>query len=147
MAHFKGWGWYASLDGENYTEGPELTRDAIIDLARGEGFGNEEENDDGSWTITFTIIEARKEDIEIADYFDVDLWIEGLENGSFYDLSNGDVSIVDHVTPKQRDLLGIYVKDAMRRWQNSEQIRIEPWRFDAARNEETITYILPKKEV
>ncbi|WP_300379574.1 hypothetical protein [Henriciella sp.] len=145
------WGWYASADEENYTVGPEASREDVIEAAIGDEVGLGDQNEDGSWNISFHILEARKEPVQMADYFHVGRWVEDLENGPFYDMSGeacgwNDDSIVSHIKSEQWTELQQVVRAAIAKWQSERDIQIRPWVFTESRNGEDISMVLPADE-
>ena len=146
-----GWGWYASGDSENYTVGPEATRECIIEAAIRDEVGLGDQNEDGSWGISFHILEARKKPVQMADFFSVGRWLEDLENGPFYDMSGEalaleDKSIVSHIKSEQWDNLQQAVRAVISKWQSENDIQITPWVFTESRNGEDISRTLPANE-
>ncbi len=87
----KPWGWYASADEENYTCGPEASRDAIIQAATDDEIGLYDLAD----PQVFHIIEAWQSAVDLADHFDAADWVERI-NDDLYEFGgeNGD-PIVD----------------------------------------------------
>ena len=136
------WGWYASSDGEVFTEGPEGTREGIIEVALENQCGLGSENEDGSWDYSFEIVEAYKAPIELADYFDAGHWIEELDNGALCDLLSPDGygdGLGEQLTNEQFSSLEAAVKAAIAKWQEDHNFNYVPWGFSGTRNREDIS--------
>lgn len=120
------WAWYASGDGEMYDLGPESSREAII--AAGNDFF------DGD---PFHIIEARKDYIQVADYFDADTFLTELEEGRLSDQCPEE-RLFSNVNEQHRTELTLKVKETIAEWQRLHDIKIVPWVFTETRNAEDI---------
>lgn len=135
--------WYASTDEERYTIGPCDTRDEVIQSATSDEFGYN--YDEANPMMKFHIIEASKPAFNLADYFDVGDWFEGLENGAMYDLGDPDGDgILSAVTGTQGDDLQTRVRETIKKWQEDHAIRFDVWTFSTVRNGEWLE--IPMKE-
>ena len=121
------WSWWAGRDDENFhTE--YASRDEAIAALEGEsGY----------------IVEARKDALSLADYFDAGEFLERADEGAS-DYSNPDGDPIFELTVGQADGLEAVVRAAICRWQAEKGVAFRPWRFTAQRNDE---YIPPRTEV
>lgn len=83
------------------------------------------------------ICEARKDKLELADYFDANDFLERADE-SAYEESNEDGDPVFEVAPAQQAFLQEAVRAAIRKWQADHGLTFIPWRFTAVRNEEFV---------
>lgn len=120
------WGWYASGDGEMYDVGPEPTRDAIILRAN--------EYYDGD---PYFIIEARKDLIQVADFFDANDFLTDLEEGRLSDQCPEE-PLFANVNERHRGELTRMVRDTIAQWQRMHDIKVLPWLFTETRNAEEV---------
>jgi len=128
------WGWYASGDGEMYEIGPEPTRDAII-LRANDYFSGE----------PYHILEARKDLVQVADYFDADEFLTELEEGKLADQCTED-RLFANINERHRVELTLKVREAIAEWQRRHDIKILPWLFSESRNAEIIDNSLDEQE-
>lgn len=134
------WGWYASGDEENYTVGPEGSREAIIQAALIDEVGLAwDRNEDGTWDYNFHIMEAYKLPIDLAEYFDADSWIEDLDNGPLFDVLDPDgEGLGAYISSEDTASLQAVVREALTKWQKQTGFHHEPWTFTGTRNGEWI---------
>jgi hypothetical protein len=133
MATEPKWQWYASTDGENYTVGPEDTREAIIEAATGDFDGQ-----------PFVIVEAIKgiPTLRIFSRSDADI-IELLDEAN---RDKGDPegdSLFADVTPFHAEQLAEALNDKIEEWARVCEINPHVWAFAETRNQEDITPCSP----
>lgn len=98
--------WYIGRDDECYSIGTEKTRDAAIHVG---------ENDcDGEG---FYIVCARIDPVDIAAHFDMDMFVEDIDEGGDYLSGDGADSVFENCTADQMDDLENRVRATMRSWQ------------------------------
>ncbi len=122
------WGWYAGRHEEEMTAGPEATREAIIQVGRGDFCGE-----------SFHIIEARKRPIEVADHANIADLVDRMSETIDDDHADpdGDGAIFDPTPAELHSLEGM-LKAEIRRWQELHGILVTPWAFTEMRHEEFI---------
>ena len=135
-----GWGWWASADADNYTVGPEPTRQAVIQAAVDDelGYDDRPENDP---RCVFHICEARQDPICLSDWIQANRILERADDN----LSGSDrVSEYDEppyfdVTREQEADLIRRLKTACDEWQDAHGLVFVMHQFSDSRNEETVT--------
>jgi hypothetical protein len=132
------WGWYASADEENYTCGPEATRDAIIQAATSDEIGLYNLDD----PQVFHIIEAWQANVDLADHFDAVDWVDGI-NDDLSDFGGEDGEPIVDLTAVATSSLERTVRDAITKWQADNNLRFRHWQFSGTRNGEIITIPVP----
>jgi hypothetical protein len=137
----RNWGWYASADQENYSCGPETSRDAIIQAATDDEIGL----CDLLKPQVFHIVEAWQGDVMLADHFDADAWIEEL-NDNLSDVGHPDGEPMIDLTAVALSSLDRAVREAVGKWQSDNNLRFRQWVFGGTRNEETITVPVASRE-
>jgi hypothetical protein len=132
------WGWYASADEEAYGCGPEATREAIIAAATADDIGFYHDESTGIVSQSFHIIEARKNDVLLAEEFSASTWLQGV-NEQLEEFTNEDGADIVSLTPSQTASLQATVREALHKWQAEHGLRFQPWVFAETRGEEQIT--------
>lgn len=139
------WGWYAGWSDEEYSVGPEDSREAIIQAATWDEIGATDADEDGPERLCFHIIEARKQPLDLSRLIVFDSLYDDWVNGIFYDLSgesgDDDRDVASHVTEEQWKDLEARLKAACVEWGAANNVVIMPWIFTQTRNEEIVTVI------
>lgn len=133
------WGWYASADGEFYREGPEDTREAIIEVAKDAGLG-ETEYEPGKWRLIFTIARCQKKYIDLASYFDISDFLERIDDRLADDISSefDESSPLEIIKTEAAEELQILVRNTIREWQKCHGYEMAVNTFEKTEDEEHI---------
>jgi len=127
MTNNQGWQWWVGRDEEVFTYGPMETRDEAIQVGKSDLNGE------------FFLVEARQDNIELSDWFDVVDLLDKLDDLLYeQDLGgpNGEISTYN-VTRDQQNDLQVIIRSAIATWQTKHGIVIKPWRFTGKRNLES----------
>lgn len=143
------WQWYISADEERY-QGPYDSREEAIDVAKADEVGlvDAEDSDTGKALLSFHIMEAHKQPIQIADHIDIDDMVTAWIDGPFEDLADPDEvdSIVAHVTEWQWADLQERLRAVTRAWQEEHKIVVQGFAFTGTRNSEDVTVELEAED-
>jgi len=138
--------WYASHDQENYTIGPCDSREAVIEQAVNDDLGLRQ-GPEGHWDrLTFHILEATQDPIDLSNHLDEDSVIEGLCES--VDENHGDPDgarclLEDAWNTEQEEDLRDRLRKAIAEWQAHHAIVVRPWTFTRTRNAETVDVQVP----
>lgn len=140
------WGWYASDNGEFYREGPEDTREGIIEAAKNAGLG-EQEYETGKWRLSFTIARCQRKYIDVAGYFNMLDFLERIEDSLADEISAefDDSSPLEVVKTDASEELQILVRNVIREWQKRHGYEMAVNTFDNIEDEEPIVIELPEE--
>ena len=136
-----GWGWWASVDEENYTVGPEPTREAVIQVAVDDELGFDDGGDAGPRCVLH-ICEARQNPIRLSDWIEADCILERADeriSDGAYTGSEFDYPPYFDVTPDQEADLIRRLKTACDEWQDAHGLVFKTYSFSDSRDEETVT--------
>lgn len=138
------WGWYASEDGEFYREGPEDTREGIIDVAKDAALG-EDEYEPGKWRLSFTIARCQKKYIDLATYFEMDDFLERIDDRLADDISSefDESSPLEVIKTEAAEELQILVRNTIREWQKRHGYVMAVNTFEHVKDEEHIVTDYP----
>lgn len=122
MSEHQEWKWYSGSDEEQFSGGPFDTREqAIADL---DGYGG-------------YVILARKVPLRLAEYFDVDTFLENAEEVA-YDACNENGDPVFDVSKEQSEDLQARIRAVIEAWQYAHNLTFVPWAFTSSKNLERI---------
>ncbi len=133
------WQWWAGRSEEWFDVGPEGTKAAIIKAATNDSLG--ENDDDGSWKLSFHIVEARQDPLRIADWLDLDALIERAEDNvadSDRVASENDDGPWFECSPEQEKDLRQRVARACDEWQAAHGLAFKTATFSHTRNSEHV---------
>ena len=120
------WKWYAGSSEEVF--GHECdTREEAVYCAQNECL------EEGGY-----IVEARKEPLFLAEYFDADNFLDDAEDAA-YDYASEDGDPLFEMSVYQRSDLEQAVRAAITEWQRRNKLVFMPWRFTNQRNDEFIS--------
>lgn len=119
------WKWYVGHSNEEYSSGPFDTREEAIYIAKEEYGGG-------------YIVEAYKTPFNLANQFEVDRFLEDVEDNN-YELANPDGGALIDITKDQEKDLQAMVRQAITDWQQKHNLVFMPWMFTDSRNEEFIS--------
>lgn len=139
------WHWWAGADEEAMTIGPCASRDEAVELAKDEHLG-ECQDDSGEWALSFHVVEALENNIDLSKRFDAADWIGRECEQDGYEGVNGEHP-ADDITPEQKADLQTAVRAAIREWQVRHGLRMRTWQFAATRNEEHVKIPHPGDEL
>ncbi len=134
------WQWWAGKDEEVFTVGPEDTREAIIQAAIDDCLG-ECQDDDGTWKLSFHIVEARQDPLRLADWIEADELLERAEDGvadSDRTSSENDDGPWFECSPEQEKDLQERIKRACDEWQAAHGLVFTCITFSHTRNSEHV---------
>lgn len=133
------WQWWAGSSDEWCTVGPEGSREEIIQAATNDSLG--ETDDDGSWKLVFHIVEARQDDLRLADWIESDRLLERAED-SMADSDRTSSEYDDgpwfECSPEQEKDLEERVKRACDEWQAAHGLKFSCPTFSHTRNNEVV---------
>lgn len=134
------WGWYASDNGEYYREGPEHSREAIIEVAKDAGLG-EQEYEPGKWRLSFTIAHCQKKYIDLASYFSISGFLERIDDQLCDELSSefDESSPLESIKTEPAKELEVLVMNTIREWQKRHGYDLPANTFEKIEGEESIT--------
>lgn len=138
------WQWWAGRSEEWFEVGPEATKEAIIQAATNDSLG--ETDDDGSWKLSFHIVEARQDPLRIADWLDLDALIERAEDNvadSDRVASENDDGPWFECSPEQEKDLRQRVAQACDEWQAANGLAFKTATFSHTRNSEHVVVDVP----
>lgn len=143
------WQWWASRDAEIYTVGPEDSREAIIQAARGDELGFND--DEGAEMLTFYIVEARQDPLQLSTWVPDDMAERLLELADESYQNTETLCEVDEppffpCSDAQRADLQKRIEQACADWQAAHGLVFRTKTFTATRNEELLTFPLTPDE-
>lgn len=131
------WRWYASSDGENYTVGPCLTREACIEEAKSCELGYEDIDD--ATSLRFFVVEGRRNPIDISSIFNISIILEEWDSTTGYDLApDYDDCLSNDVSQEKWAILQEMITKTVRAWQEEHKAEIWPIVFSEIRSSERI---------
>lgn len=140
--------WYASRDEEYCTVGPCDTREQAIAEAIDDCMG-EYEADDGSYRLSFYIMEAKNEPLKLSDWIDVDRMLEDADEK----VGDSDRVAYEYDEPPYFEFDGKLYKDLEARikkacddWQTEHNLVFRVTTFSHVRGTEHINVEAPKNE-
>lgn len=144
-------GWWASRDEETLTEGPFDTFEDALSEALGQGcyqeiepegydfslpIGDPANENLTGWKAGLYVGLYQQRHINLADWFDVDRWLEDLEEGRLIDEygadEQGDNRPLHELTPDDKLALQESVRLAIWHWQHRRQIKLRCWYMDGS---------------
>jgi hypothetical protein len=120
------WKWYAGFSDEVFEYECDTREEAVY-------YAQNECREAGGY-----IVEARKEPLSLAKYFDADNFLAHAEDAA-YDYASEDGSPLFEVSVYQRTDLEQAVRAAFTEWQRRNKLVFMPWRFTNQRNDEFIS--------
>ena len=119
------WKWYAGSSDEFFQHECDTREEAVY-------YAQNECREEGGY-----IVEARKEPLSLAEYFDADNFLDHAEDAAYdYASENGDHLF--EVSVYQRSDLEQAVRAAITEWQRRNKLVFMPWRFTNQRHDEFI---------
>jgi hypothetical protein len=136
-------GWYASEDGERFTSGPVESRQEIIEIAKSEQCGiQDEKSKDGKWVCIFEIIYAERNTLRISDHINMQNHIEDLCCSYFQELSDpeGNEDLI-RLNKEEYNSINETVKRSIDEWQTKNNKKFYPYCFDKIFDREDILVV------
>lgn len=129
------WKWYAGENDETFSVGPFDSREAVLNEAKGQRLG-ESQDENGAFTLTFHVVEARTDPLRLADFVDAETFLDDAETSLENDnrLMDEEEGPFFNCSPEEQLDLELRLKSCCDRWQAVHGLRFPVKSFSHTRN-------------